>query len=885
MPKPRRILIIEDEPHIRRLMALALEASGYDVAQAPDGPSGLARFGADGAGWDAVLIDQRMPGMDGLETLRRLKAANAAVPVIMVTAFGSIELAVDAMKLGASDFVRKPLTPDTLRHAVEAAMREPPLAKPSVAPKPKPTPKVKPEVKPKPEATPWRPDLESITLNGFRIVHAPSIDRRAEQCFRVTHGSEAVASEVAVPIEPAAIARVTQLTGRRLEACDPFWAAVAEQLLAAYLWERRPSTSARDAQSNGRIARGRGVSPVVVKGPIAVSLRFRLIGTFVGILALLAGLGAWSAWRLWDMGAVSNRIISENYDSVVAAQQMKESLERQDSALLFSLVGQTDRAARQLTEHRARFARALTTAAGNITEPGEADIVRKIEGGFAAYSATLDRLLAPARNAPDTGEGVRRYFAEAEPAFNALRADCDRLLTINQQAMVRKADEAASIARVNFTTAIALALILTLAGTALAALAAGAILRPIAEVTRATSAIAEGELDVAVPVRRHDEIGRMAAAFNEMAGKLREVRASNLGEPLVARQVAEAAVDSLYDPVVVTDGEGRVTRLNDAAEPLFGREADVRGRPLAEVARDPRVAAAVDEVLRSQQTVAREGAAATLTLVVGATERSFRLRSTPMRDEGGRLLGAVLLLEDVTHLREVDRLKSEFVAAASHELRTPLTSLQMGLHLILEDPSTLNDRQQEVLYMCREEAQRLARLSTDLLDLTKIESGETPPRVSRVASTALLRSAVEPLRLQVEAKGLTLTIDASPDLPPVFADRAQIERVLANLVTNAARATPKGGHITVTAAERDAQVAISVADTGRGIPAEYLRRIFEPFVQVPDVPTGGGGLGLAISRRLIEAHGGQITVQSEPGAGAVFTFTLPTVAAALEVSS
>jgi signal transduction histidine kinase len=163
------------------------------------------------------------------------------------------------------------------------------------------------------------------------------------------------------------------------------------------------------------------------------------------------------------------------------------------------------------------------------------------------------------------------------------------------------------------------------------------------------------------------------------------------------------------------------------------------------------------------------------------------------------------------------------------------------------------------------------------LDLSKIESGETPPRLSRVQVAALLRGAVEPLRLQVEAKGLTLTIDAPRDLAPVFADRAHIERVLANLVTNAARATPKGGNISVTAADRAGQVAISVADTGRGIPAEYLRRIFEPFVQVPDVPPGGGGLGLAISRRLIEAHGGQITVQSEPGRGAVFTFTLPTV--------
>jgi NtrC-family two-component system sensor histidine kinase KinB len=610
-----------------------------------------------------------------------------------------------------------------------------------------------------------------------------------------------------------------------------------------------------------------------------MTLRLRLIGAFVGWLGALAVLGTWSAWRLGDMGAVSSRIIADNYDSVVAAQQMQESLERKDSALLFALLGERARAGRQLTEHRDRFDAALAVAAGNITEPGEREVVEAIRAQKQRYTATVDRLLASL----EPGVGVAGYFAEAEPEFNALRAECDRLLTMNQAAMQRKATEAAAISRRNFTTSVSLAIVLTLIGTLVAVVVAGSIVRPIGELTQATTAIAAGQLDVVVPVRRHDEIGRLGALFNDMTGRLREVRESNLGALLIARQVAEAAVDSLYDPVIVTDAEGCVTRLNDAAEPLFGREADALGRPVAEVANDPRVAAAVHEVLQSQKTVAQEGAAATLTLAVGAAERSFRLRSTPMRDPNGRMLGAVLLLEDVTHLREVDRLKSEFVAAASHELRTPLTSLQMGLHLMLEDTSNLNERQQELLYMCREEGQRLARLSTDLLDLSKIEAGEAVPRLARTPTAALVRNAIEPLRLQVEAKGIALVADLPPDLPAVLADRAQIERVVANLVTNSARATPKGGRITVTAEPRDGQVAIAVTDTGVGIPAEYLRRIFEPFVQVPNGTGGAGGLGLAISRKLIEAHHGQMTVQSEPGAGAVFTFTLPIVSAVTAV--
>lgn len=605
------------------------------------------------------------------------------------------------------------------------------------------------------------------------------------------------------------------------------------------------------------------------------------MAAFVAMLGALAGLGAWGAWQLWDMGEVSSRIIADNYESVVAAQQMKESLERQDSAALFALLGEHDRAARQLAEHRALFQQALRNAAANLTEPGEPEVVRAIQEGFREYSAVLDRLLSESARHADTSG----YFAEASPQFDALRADCDRLLTLNQQAMRRKAGEAAAQAQSAFTRTMMLAIALTLAGALVAAVVAGTILRPIAALTRATEEIADGHLDVSVPVGRRDEIGRLAGAFNQMAGRLRDVRASSLGELLMARQVAEAAVDSLYDPVIVTDALGRITRLNDAAEPLFGREAEVRGRPLAEVARDARVAAAVDEVLASQRSVAREGAAATLSIAVGDAQRSYRLRSTPMRDEHGGLLGAVLLLEDVTHLHEVDRLKSEFIAAASHELRTPLTSLQMGLHLLLETPGDFSDRQQEILYMCREEGERLARLTRDLLDLSKIEAGETPPRLARVPAAALIRGAVEPLRIQVEAQGVALDVDLAPDLPAVLADRGQVERVLANLISNAARATERGGRLTVTAVLRADQVAISVTDTGRGIPPEYLRRIFDPFTQVPGVPAGGAGLGLPISRRLIEAHGGQMTAQSEVGVGSTFTFTLPLASKLVETTS
>lgn len=486
-----------------------------------------------------------------------------------------------------------------------------------------------------------------------------------------------------------------------------------------------------------------------------MSLRVRLIGAFVVLLASLAGLGAWNAWRLWEMGAVSNRIIADNFDSVVAAQQMKESLERQDSALLFLLLGEKERGERQLREHRARFEAAFDRAAHNITEVGETEVIESIRSEYAEYAQLAD---------------PNAYFAAAEPRFNHLRGELDRLLTLNQEAMRRKSSEAATMSRASFIAAIGVAVALTLAGIVIVVFFAGSLLRSIDGLTAASAAIAAGNLDITVPVRGGDEIAKLATSFNAMAGRLREVRDSNLGELMRARQV---------------------------------------------------------------------------------------------------------LLENVEQLRGLDRLKSAFVAAAAHELRTPLMTFQMGVHLLIEEAGNFTARQRELLDLCRGESEKLVRLSTELLDLSKIESGEAAPRLARVSVSQLLAGAVDPMRLMIETHTIALNVDAPADLPPAMVDRTQIERVIANLLTNAVRATPSGGAIAVSARRDGARLAISLADTGYGIPAEYLDKIFVPFIQVPGPPSGGAGLGLAISRRIVEAHGGRLEVKSAVGKGTTFFFTVP----------
>ena len=616
-----------------------------------------------------------------------------------------------------------------------------------------------------------------------------------------------------------------------------------------------------------------------------MSLRNKLLFSYLVFVTALMVLGGVSAWRLREMGGVSRRIISNNYDSVVAAQDMKESLERQDSAAVFALLGAREKAMAQLREHRARFDTSFKKAAGNITEAGEGESLEAIRRDRDVYYEMFDAFLAKV----NATEGARRenvsqaeelserneYFTRLEPQFNKLRAECEHLLQLNQRAMVAKSEDAASVAQLWFYRTLLIAGLMVAAGIALAFWLANRIIEPLRQLTATTAKIAGGDLDAKAEVNSDDEVGILASEYNRMAERIRQLRLSDKGQLIVARQTTEAAIDSLYDPVIVTDAEGCVTKLNPAAEEIFGSEAENTGKHVGEVARDARIAGAVAEALQSQRAVAGEGSSSVLPLAVAGSERAFRLRTTPMRDNEKHLLGAVTLLEDITHLREIDRLKSEFIATASHELRTPLTSVQMGVHLLLEGAAgELNDKQTEVLGACREDCERLDKLMRDLLDLSKIEAGENQPELLPIKVRELIMDEVETLRPQVEARGLSFVVDIPSDLPRIMADRSQVERVVANLVVNAIRYT-RQGEIRISAESRGHYVAVSVSDTGEGIPLEYLSHIFDKFVQVPGAATGGAGLGLAISRLIVEAHGGQISVQSEVGHGSAFTFTLP----------
>lgn len=616
------------------------------------------------------------------------------------------------------------------------------------------------------------------------------------------------------------------------------------------------------------------------------SLRTQLLLSYLLLVLLMAVVMVVAVVNFWRLGRSVDRILRDNYKSVVAAQNMKEALERQDSAATFFLAGQADQARRQFEANRSRFEQAYQIEANNITESGEQHVADDLGRRFAHYRRDMKRLLyARPPLVPDRARSF--YFGMLEPQFVGLKRRAQDVLDLNQNAILqadrrakRQAERATWLSVGMTAGALALAVVLALR-------LIPSALTPLVSLARQAEEIGAGHLNQVVELRRDDEIGALASAFNGMAQKLRDARAALRERAERAERMSDAALANLYDPVLVTDARACIVHLNRAAEGLFGPDAGARGRPVGEVVNETRIAQAVERAIRHEHTSAEEGETAFVPFRVGEKERTYRLRATPITvgKNGGQssntVLGAVAVLEDVTYLREVDRLKTEFIGVASHELRTPVTSLLLSTDLLAEGAAgPLTPAQAEIIRAQQSDLQRLESLLRDLLDLTRLEAGATPPRFEVVAPGELVQAALAAVRAPAEAGGVRLERGGnvpSDDVGDMRVDRAQITRVLVNLLNNAVRHTPAGGTIRISVAPAPgdpAQLVFAVADTGSGIPAAYLPHLFERFVQVPGATRGGAGLGLSIAKTIVEAHGGAITVESEPGRGSTFTVML-----------
>ncbi|HEV2020973.1 MAG TPA: ATP-binding protein [Terriglobales bacterium] len=402
-------------------------------------------------------------------------------------------------------------------------------------------------------------------------------------------------------------------------------------------------------------------------------------------------------------------------------------------------------------------------------------------------------------------------------------------------------------------SALALAVAMLLAG-----LAALSISRRLNRIVKFAERVASGDLSARIAESSLDEIGQVAATLDRTARRLEDA----FHEVETRRQQMETLLNSMHEPVIAVSAERTVQWANGAMERLAAGRARPQA-PVVEVVRDPDFLAALTTALEKREiTTARVRSA--------APGRVFDVTAAPMAG------GAVAVLHDLTEIERVEKTRRDFIANVSHELRTPLTSIQGYAETLYE---TLSDSggAREFVDIIRKNAERMARLTEDLLTLARVESGEQKLEFAAPPARELLEDAARDLRETARSRGLELTVAESSDTP-VHADPDAIHQVLANLIDNASKYAAAGGRIELGARPAGATVEFYVRDFGPGIASEHLSRLFERFYRVDkarSVEAGGTGLGLAIVKHIVLNHGGTVRAESELGHGSTFSFILP----------
>lgn len=596
-------------------------------------------------------------------------------------------------------------------------------------------------------------------------------------------------------------------------------------------------------------------------------LRTRLLLGLVPLLLIVVGIGVYAISVSRELAGSLSRDLVNNYRAIEACQRMRTAANTM-STLTDAARADLAAARRAFDEQRAAFKRELMGQAASSAGSPRAQLVQALDEAFQRFSAAADKRLALG-----AGVGSRNDLQESSVAAGSVLRAIEQLTEWDgaaaQRTSARVEQLAATTERV-LLTAIGGAFVLAVI---VAWRLAASLLRPIQALTVSAVAVGEGDLDRSVPEFSRDELGQLGRAFNAMAAKLRAYREATMAKVLRSQRTMEATLTSAPDPVFVVDREGGHEVRNPAAEAL-AKLPEFAGGKFPAVLAEP-----LARVLASGEHDLPTGYDRVLTLRVGREDRHYLPRILAIGDRLTEFKGAAVILQDVTKFRLLDDAKTNLVGTVSHELKTPLTSLRMAVYLLLEQKlESLTAVQRDLLETARDDADRLLRILDNLLDLSRLEAGASALDRQDVTVADLLDGIAGEARGIIEPAGQSLFVELPGPLAdaPLSVDPARIRHVFMNLLTNASKYSPRGGRITLSAARtEDKFIRFAVRDEGPGIPVGSQAHVFDRFYRAPNQEKTGAGLGLAIAREIVVAHGGSISCSSEPGHGAEFYFLLP----------
>ena len=506
------------------------------------------------------------------------------------------------------------------------------------------------------------------------------------------------------------------------------------------------------------------------------------------------------------------------------------------------------------------FRENLKLQQNNITEAGERQLTEKLAVDFESLIKS-----------PGDSNLIK-----------TIRTDITDIMLLNMLAIQRKSTVAQNTAE-NATLWIGLAgVICFLISLVLLVNLPGNVANPVKELTRSIKEIAAQNYAQRVHFDKQNEFGELAAAFNTMAEKLEEYRTGNLEKLMIEKKRIETLINNMNDPVIGLDDHHKILFMNNIALKIAGlRAEDTIGKRVQDVAvQNDLVRSLIQDLFKT----AIDGIAtkpAPVKIYADNKESYFEKEIIPIKiiptgEKEERLIGNVILLQNITPYKELDFAKTNFIATVSHELKTPISSIKMSLQLLEnKQVGALNAEQQNLLDSIKDDAGRLLKITGELLNMTQVESGSIQLSITPSDPKEIMKYAVNANRSAAEQKQIKLETQLQDALPMVLADNEKTSWVLTNLISNAIRYSYENAVIYLKIEAENGMVSFSVTDSGQGIAPQYIDKIFDRYFRVPGSKKEGTGLGLSISKEFIEAQGGEINVISDFGSGSTFTVSLP----------
>jgi len=585
------------------------------------------------------------------------------------------------------------------------------------------------------------------------------------------------------------------------------------------------------------------------------SLRTRIRNVSLVLVAVVIALGVYALPRVYRLGTAIRDTLHRNYISIEAATHMHEALR------VLQLAERDGKARDALSDARDRFMHWMQVEDNDFTELGEPELAHDIERRGR-------RLFDEIAGAPPA--------ARHDLEFDELHARLNDLAAMNQAAMWRADSRAAELGkRLTYEFAAGLVALLV-TGIALSWALGWALARPLTELAERLRGLSQRHTQVRLGPQPLAELDAVAHEFNLMAEQLEQYEKLNVERLLYEKRKTEAIIESLEDGVVLIDSGGIVTHINEIAALIMDIEpADALGSPFDDLSSNSPHYRRVRDALRGLRRAAPDGPRTEVQLHVRGRDHSYVLKPIALHRTEGSPLGTLLILQDVTYLRDQDRARSNLVETLSHELRTPLTSLALSAQLLQREQATLDPRQREFLHTILEECARMKQLSDNLLNLARGEMASISLDRERLDLARVAEEVTARFHLQADEKQVALVRNIA-HVPPVSGDPVKLSWVVSNLIGNALRYTPQGGKIEVATGIAEDSVRLEVADSGPGIAPELRDYVFERFAQYGNgADKGSAGLGLAIVKDIVVAHGGRIFVTGNSPQGSRFVVQLP----------